>query len=233
MGSANKDQSLESNPEDDDEEISEEALLELERQAIIKEKERKLAIKREKAFQRKKKSVICCQKFCCFKDPDQEYNLDDRMPTSTQVCCWRFLRARKSSTKFYTGKDTLHALEKSSYTGAVSLLISVNYIAMYANVIVPFVMIMIKDEVKSVVVEGEEIFCDEDPDVCAFEKELSQKSFNNFVLLCNMGVLAYSLICESIVICMSLKPTNTKCNSYIICQAINGLTMRAVILISA
>jgi len=36
MGSANKD-SLESNHEDDDEEISEEALLELERQAIIKE----------------------------------------------------------------------------------------------------------------------------------------------------------------------------------------------------
>jgi len=66
IGSANKDQTLESNPEDDDEEISEEALLELERQAIEKEKERKLAIKREKAFQRKKKSVICCQKFCCF-----------------------------------------------------------------------------------------------------------------------------------------------------------------------
>ena len=35
---------------------------------MIKEKERLLAEKVRKAFERKKKKVICCQKFCCFKD---------------------------------------------------------------------------------------------------------------------------------------------------------------------
>lgn len=49
----------------------------------------------------------------------------------------------------------------------------------------------------------------------------------------NGGVLFYSMLCESLIICVSLKPTNTKCNSYLICQVLTGLTMRAVILISA
>ena len=70
-------------------------MLELERQAIEKEKERKLAEKRRKAFERRKKSIMCCQKFCCFKDEEKEFNLDDKMPSYTQVICWRFLRARR------------------------------------------------------------------------------------------------------------------------------------------
>ncbi len=178
---------------------------------------------------------MCCQKFCCFKDEDQEYNLLDKMPTYTQVCCWRFLRSRKLSGKFYTGKETLHGLEKSSYTGFVSLLISFNYIALYANVILPFVLIMLKEDVESITVDGKEVSCLEEAneDICSTKEEENQVAFNNMVLMINLGVLTYSLICESVIICMSLKPTNTKCNSYIICQAINGLTMRAVILISA
>jgi hypothetical protein len=145
------------------------------------------------------------------------------------------MRSRKLSGKFYTGEDTLHGLEKSSYTGFVSLLISFNYISLYAIVIVPFVMIMLKDDVETITVDGVEVSCqdDENAEVCTLKEEENQVAFNNFVLMINLGVLTYSLICESIIICMSLKPTNTKCNSYIICQAINGLTMRAVILISA
>ena len=51
--------------------------------------------------------------------------------------------------------------------------------------------------------------------------------------MCNAGVLVYTMICECIVVCISLKPTNTKCSSYLACQVITGLSMRAVILISA
>jgi hypothetical protein len=46
----NKQDSQEVFADEDSEELSEEALLELERQAKIKENERKLAAKREKAF---------------------------------------------------------------------------------------------------------------------------------------------------------------------------------------
>ena len=95
-----------SNPESE-EEIDEEQLLELERLAIEKEKERKLAEKREKALARRKKSIVCCQKFCCFQDYDNEFNLSDKMPSYMQVCCWRFLRSRRASTKFHTSEDTL------------------------------------------------------------------------------------------------------------------------------
>ena len=49
----------------------------------------------------------------------------------------------------------------------------------------------------------------------------------------NAAVLVYFMVCELFVVCSSLKPTNTKCNSYLLCQLITGLTSRAVILISA
>lgn len=43
----------------------------------------------------------------------------------------------------------------------------------------------------------------------------------------------YSVVCETIIICVNLKPSNTHCGSYLLCQVLTGLTMRAVILISA
>ena len=49
----------------------------------------------------------------------------------------------------------------------------------------------------------------------------------------NAAVLIFFLLCELFVVCSSLKPTNTKCNSYLLCWLITGLTSRAVILISA
>ena len=137
---------------DSDEDVDEEQLLELERMAIEKEKERKLSAKRERAFQRKKKSIMCCQSFCCFKDEEKEFDLttsragsdlntSDKLPSYTQVCCWRFLRSRRLSTKFYTGEDSMVSMENSGYSVFVSLLISFNYLILYAVVIVPFVLI--------------------------------------------------------------------------------------------
>jgi len=64
------------------------------------------------------------------------------MPNYTQVCCWRFLRSRRLSTKFFTGEDSLIGIENSGYSVFVSLLISFNYLILYAVVIVPFVLIV-------------------------------------------------------------------------------------------
>ena len=65
---------------------------------MIKEKERIRAEKERKAFERRRNRKICCQKFCCFRDEEQEFNLEDKMPSYTQICCWRFLKARRLST---------------------------------------------------------------------------------------------------------------------------------------
>lgn len=221
-----------SNPESEDE-IDEEQLLELERLAIEKEKERKLAEKREKAHARRKKSIVCCQKFCCFKDYDNEFNLSDKMPSYMQVCCWRFLRSRRTSTKFHTSENTLNGIERSGYSVFVSLLISFNYLMLYAVVIVPFVLIATAEEIQSITVDGVELPCEEVEDNCASAKEDARVNFNDFVLMINAAVLIYFSICETVIICVNLKASSTKCGAYLICQVITGLTMRSVILISA
>ena len=127
---------------------------------MIKEKERILAEKKQRAFERKRKRIVCCQKFCCFKDELNEFNLEDKMPSHTQICCWRFLKSRRLSTKFYIGNETLNGLEKSKLTTCISLLISFNYLVLYAVVIVPFVLIALADEVVEVEIEGETIACE-------------------------------------------------------------------------
>ena len=52
----------------DSEDLTDEQLMELERQDMIKEQERILAEKKQRAFERKRKRIVCCQKLCCFKD---------------------------------------------------------------------------------------------------------------------------------------------------------------------
>lgn len=108
---------------------------------MIKERERIKAERIRQAHERKQKRIMLCQKLCCFQDELGQFNLDDKMPSYTQICCWRFLKARRQSTKFYTGKDTLEKLEKSKLTYCISLLISFNYLVLYAVVIVPFILI--------------------------------------------------------------------------------------------
>lgn len=49
----------------------------------------------------------------------------------------------------------------------------------------------------------------------------------------NGAVLVYSMLCELVVVCATLKATDTRCNTYLLCQMLTGLTMRAVLLISA
>jgi len=75
--------------------------------------------------------------------------------------------------------------------------------------------------------------CSEHPEDCALAKVEARIEFNDFVLMINALVLIYSMVCETVIICTNLKPSNTKCGSYLICQVITGLTMRSVILISA
>ena len=71
------------------------------------------------------------------------------------------------------------------------------------------------------------------PEECDKKTEEARVDFNNFVLLINAIVLFYSMMCESIIICINLKPSNASCGSYLLCQILTGLTMRSVILISA
>jgi len=147
--------------------------------------------------------------------------------------CWRFLRSRSVSTKFYTSVASLIAFEKSGCQPCVSILISLNYMIMYAVVIVPFVLLALQKKVTSIIVDGHEIFCENDKALCDEEVLKGRKDFNNFVLIVNIIVLVYTLVFEIILISISLKPSNTKCNSYLICQLFTGFTMKAVILISA
>ena len=114
----------------------------------------------------------------------------------------------------------------------VGLLISFNYLVLYAVVIVPFVLIAMKEKYETVLVDGVEVPCEEAEGLCEEQEELDRVDFNNFVLLVNGAMLFYSVLCESIILCKTLKPAGAKCNSYLICQLITGLSMRAVILIS-
>lgn len=155
------------------------------------------------------------------------------MPSYTQICCWRFLRARRSSTKFFTGNETLDKVEKTSCTSCINFLISFNYLALYAVVIVPFVLISMREDITEIESEGVTYSCEDSPELCELEELEARAAFNNFVLMINGGFLIFSMLCETIIICIILKPTGTKCNSYLICQLLTGLTMRAVILISA
>ena len=97
------------------------------------------------------------------------------------------------------------------------MLISFNYLLLYAVVIVPFVLISLQEEIETVEVDGQEVSCEVDPDACDEKREQNRVDFNNFVLIINAGVLVYSMICEGVIILNSLKPTNTHCNSYLLC----------------
>ena len=160
---------------------------------------------------------MCCQSLCCFKDEENDFNLDVKLPSYTQVCCWRFLRSRRQSTKFYTGENAFQNIETSGYSVTVSMLISFNYLMLYAVVIVPFVLIATQEDLETIELDDKEFSCDDKPDECALMAEEARIDFNNIVLLINMMVLIYSMICETIIICINLKAANTHCGSYLVC----------------
>lgn len=139
--------------------------------------------------------------------------------------CWRFLKSRRTAVKFHTGNQTLEKLEASAFQVCVSLLISLNYLVLYAVVIVPFVLLIMHDPDAECAAEGVGADCSE-------KEEQWRIEFNTKVLLINAGVLIYAMICEIVIVLINLKPSNTKCNSYLVCQIFTGLTMKAVILIS-
>ena len=84
------------------------------------------------------------------------------------------------------------------------MLISFNYLILYAVVIVPFVLILMQDEVESIEINGVFVNCETNQDACAVKEEEKQVNFNNFILMVNAGVLFYSMLCETIIICVSL-----------------------------
>ena len=129
--------------------------------------------------------------------------------------------------------ETLEFFEKSGCSVFTGLLISFNYLLLYAVVIVPFVLVLTSEEVESITVDGQLVFCEDDRHACDAKEEENRDNFNNFVLLVNAAVLVYSMLCELVIICTSLTPSDTRCNSYLACQLLTGLTMRAVILVSA
>ena len=93
---------------------------------------------------------------------------------------------------------------------------------------------ILSEEVTSITVDGVEVPCDAaNQDACDAEEEQRREDFSNLVLLANMGVLALTMICELLIICCNMRPSNTRCNAYLFCQLLTGFTMRAVILISA
>lgn len=100
-------------------------------------------------------------------------------------------------------------------------------------VIVPFVLIMLKSDVESITIDGVEVPCEDAQEACDDKEEEDMVNFNNFVLLINGMFLIYSMLCELVILCITLKSSGSKCNSYLSCQLITGFTMRAVLLISA
>ena len=66
------------------------------------------------------------------------------------------------------------------------------------------------------------------------ENEDGGLNFNEIMLIVNGGVLLYQLICELIMIAVQKNRAKLSCcNQYLLIQVFNGVTLRAVILISA
>ena len=98
-------------------------------------------MKKKRSFERRKKRILCLRIILCFRDDEDKYDFDYKIPTCKAVCCWRLLRARRLSHRFHTSNESLLAFEKSKYQNFVSILISVNYIILYTVLLYPFVLI--------------------------------------------------------------------------------------------
>lgn len=89
----------------------------------------------------RKRFLGCTKKLCCFKDEEEEFDEEARLPTCKQVCCWRFLRSRRRANMFHTSVASLQQFEKSKCQNFISLLLTINYLLLYAVAIIPFVII--------------------------------------------------------------------------------------------
>ena len=66
------------------------------------------------------------------------------------------------------------------------------------------------------------------------EQDDGRMNFNEIMLIVNGGVLLYQLICELVMIAVQKNRAKLACcNQYLLVQVFNGVTLRAVILISA
>ena len=125
----------ESTPEDseEDEKWTQELALKEKRD---KERRKKLA-----AFKRRRACINCLRKVVCFQDDQKVFDLETKIPSFRQVCCWRLLRARRHSHRFHASSESLLAFEKSKYQSFISILISVNYLILYTVLLYPFILI--------------------------------------------------------------------------------------------
>ena len=112
------------------------------RELELKEKRELERARRIAAFKRKRGCINFLRKVVCFRDDEKKFDIETKIPTCKQVCCWRLLRARRLSHRFHTSEDSLQAFEKSKYQNFISILISVNYIILYAVLLYPFILIL-------------------------------------------------------------------------------------------
>ena len=204
-------------------------------------------IKKIRSFKRRRTCINCLRKCVCFKDDENVFDHEIRIPTCKQVCCWRLLRARRLSHRFHASDESLLAFEKSKYQGFIAILISVNYLILYTVLLYPFVLIAqeklfggTEDEEDTCTIgkntdgtcmqEGQTMPKPESEDTT----ESGALTFNEIMLIVNGGVLLYQLICELIMIAVQKNRAKMSCcNQYLLIQVFNGVTLRAVILISA
>ena len=114
------------------------------------------------------------------------------------------LRARYHSSLFHTSQEALEALEKSKWQTFIAGLISFNYLALYVVIIFPFVLIILEvkrrhdeeSEHEDCVAAGDGAEC-EPPEE---QERLSALQYNLTMAIVNVSVLAYSLLCELIMI---------------------------------
>ena len=228
----------ESSPEDTESE--ERRMLEYE----MREKRELERMKRLQAFKRRRRCINCLRKALCFRDDENMFDLETKIPTCKQVCCWRLLRARKLSHRFQASDESLNAFEKSKYQNFISVLISVNYLILYGVLLYPFVLIL-QDKITGESEEDACVYGANEDGTCMtegenilqglqLEEQNSGLTFNEVMLIVNGGVLLYQLICELIMIAVQRRHAKLACcNQYLLIQVFNGVTLRAVILISA
>ena len=118
------------------------------------------------------------------------------------------MRARTQATQFYVSENSLERLEKSKCQTFISVLISVNYLALYIVILLPFYLIFkerLKDtnyskELNACLDEGKSQLDCEDLVNHEEVKTVSALQQNAEIGVINIAVLLYSLLCELIMI---------------------------------
>lgn len=147
----------------------------------------------------RKRFLGCAMKACCFKDEEDVFDEEENLPSCKQVCCWRFLRARRTANRFHTSVKSLEAFEKAKNQACISILLIFNYLMLYCVALAPFALIFMRAEGSEALEElSEEVVVPEAPveelcegEPCPTAEDEFMAMFNNIMLLVNAAVLFY------------------------------------------